>query len=61
MMPRGTSLSDGCTPNRIFSLWDDRQTVAVNSSIIVKRSSVVCGLDFIVSVIQEKEVCNSGV
>ena len=61
MIPRNVRLSDGCIPNRCrFSLPDDRQTVDVNSSIIVKRNSVEYDLDCLVSVIHEKEVRNSG-
>ena len=59
MMPRSTSFSEICTPNRCgFSLRDDRQILVVNSSTqckLVKRNSVECGLDLLVSVILEKK------
>ena len=62
MMPRNASLSEVCTPNRCrICLRDDRQTVVVLSSTnSVKRNSVEPGLDFLMSVIFEKKVHNSG-
>ena len=62
MRPRGASLSDGCLPTRCrYFLPDVRLTVVIHFSTIVELYSVECGLDFLVSVIPEKEVCNSEV